>query len=158
MNGKAKRVEYLVMKFINERRVERGLDRLDTDNALRSAAREHSRDMARRGYVAHQSEHYGGPVDRVKNYDRVAENIHMEEKLWGNSPIDIAGQSVKSWMQSAGHRENILRNSNRIQGVGVWKSGQTVYLTHLFSPERPAKAPEPSLNKIRQKVPTLGIF
>lgn len=152
MNAKAKRVEYLVMKFLNERRADRGLDRLTTDSALRSAAREHSRDMARRGYLAHESDQHGGPSDRVKKYDTVAENIDMEKNLWPKSAGKIAGSAVESWMQSTGHRNNILRDSHRIQGVGVWKADRDVYLTHLFSPSRSNKNRRKPLTSVAKRL------
>lgn len=134
MNSKAREVEHLVAKFANERRLQRGLDRLDSDRALTAAAREHSRDMARRWYFDHESKRYGEPTDRVKKYDSVSENISKEIN-WNQSPGSIAGDAIEGWMKSPGHRHNILESNHTRQGVGVWKNGDEVYLTHMFLPK-----------------------
>lgn len=131
MNSKAKKVEHLVMKFANERRASRGFARLDTDNALVSAAREHSRHMAKNDYLSHYSRERGPVERRVSKYSVLGENISKKYD-WNRSPGLIAGEVVESWMGSTGHRRNILKADYVRQGVGVWKTGDYVYTTQIF--------------------------
>lgn len=42
------------------------------------------------------------------------------------------GDAVQGWMESQGHRENILRPEFRETGIGVWRTGNTYYFTQLF--------------------------
>lgn len=65
MNAKTRKVEHLVAKFSNEHRVQRGLERLDTDWVLTSPARKHSRDTARRAYCHRDSGHPGRGVTQL---------------------------------------------------------------------------------------------
>lgn len=138
MNAKARKVEHLVAKFANERRADRGLDRLDSDRALTSAAREHSRWMAKTGNYRHFRDsgdgvRGGGPSDRVNVYDEATENCHQIFG-WNRSPRSIAAEALDGWMTSKGHRENILKADHVRQGVGVWRNGDAIYLTQMFVP------------------------
>lgn len=128
MNPKAKKVEYLTAKFINERRVDRGRDRLDTDTALVSAAREHSRDMARRGFFDHVNPDGDSPHDRCHRYDNVGECI-TQVYGFSRSAGRIAGDIVEQFMKSKRHKKNIMDPENHRMGVGVWKKGDKVFVS-----------------------------
>lgn len=139
MNSKARQVEHLVAKFANERRASRGLDRLDSDRALTSAAREHSRWMARHELLTHYrgaglKHKTRGPSSRVKKYEDVAENISKRWD-WSRPPGKIAGHILDGWMRSKDHRENILKADYVGQGIGVWKNGDIIYTTQMFLPK-----------------------
>lgn len=60
-------------------------------------------------------------------YFLVGENLF----ICTNIPQPVAA-SVKGWMSSPGHRQNILRPEYRETGVGVWRKGNSYYFTQLF--------------------------
>lgn len=137
------RVEAEIHSEVNRVRQERGLSTLATDSRLREIARYHSEDMALKGYFAHDSPDGETMGDRYEkfNYDcRVptgdnryasgAENIAYTyafarvSKPGGAESHDgdeqeIGAGIVEQWMNSPGHRENILRPYWRNEGIGV---------------------------------------
>ena len=62
----------------------------------------------------------------MKRYGRAGENIAM-------STSATAADFVKMWMDSPGHRENILRAQFRYTGLGVYGDGEAFYATQVFS-------------------------
>ena len=99
-------------------RAKKGLPALQIDYRLVQTARAKSRDMIKGGYFDHQSPTLGSPFDQMRKagipYRYAGENIA------GNS--SAAGAMV-SWMNSSGHRANILNpNFNHI-GIGVVDGG-----------------------------------
>jgi uncharacterized protein YkwD len=122
----------LIHQRINEVRAEQGLSTLSFDGSLAEVADYHSHDMLERGYFAHQSPDGEEMIDR---YDRFgydcrvstggnrhatgAENIFSMSATTSPTPSSIADRTVGSWMSSPGHRENILRDYWRNEGVGV---------------------------------------
>jgi uncharacterized protein YkwD len=119
----AETLELRVAKRINGVRRWYGLPPLRSSNALRLAARRHSRDMVRRGYFEHDFS--GGPAfwRRIeRSYDsegfgrwEVGENI-----LW-SSPRTTAVEVVRRWLGSPTHRENVLSGTWRELGVGAYR-------------------------------------
>lgn len=120
------------------------------DDELSNLARAHSEDMAKRGYFKHVNPEGLTPMKRLQaaGYNRcqfVGENIHQnnlysrvitEKKKtsydW-NSMEEIAGTTVKAWMDSEGHRDNILGKNYTRQGIGVAISGDDkVYITEIL--------------------------
>jgi len=80
--------------------------------ALRAAARSHSADMRARGYLAHQAPDGGTPSDRMRTAGYswpAAENIACGQQR----PHEV----MHAWMNSPGHRANIL---NPVPGPSVW--------------------------------------
>ena len=61
------------------------------------------------------------------SYWVVGENLFTSTNI--PQPVPAA---VEGWMKSPGHRENILRPVFRETGVGVWRTGNTYYITQLF--------------------------
>jgi uncharacterized protein YkwD len=103
-----------VVRLTNAERAEEGCEALRIDDRLRTAAREHSTDMAERGYFDHESPEGTSPWDRMRaaGYDAPGgENIAMGYP----SPEAV----VDAWMDSRGHRENILNCRFEAIGVGV---------------------------------------
>ncbi|SDY30681.1 Cysteine-rich secretory protein family protein [Saccharopolyspora shandongensis] len=103
-----------VVRLVNVERAKRRLGPLHIDERLRSAARWHSADMARRGFFAHQATRGPSPFERMLAAgfeDPGGENIAAGQE----SPASV----VHAWMQSIPHRANILNADFRFIGVGL---------------------------------------
>ncbi|MDE5859106.1 MAG: sporulation protein [Oscillospiraceae bacterium] len=115
-----------VVRLVNEIRVENGLNELTLNTELSDIARLKSQDMKDKGYFSHTSPTYGSPFDMMKSfgitYKTAGENIAMGYR----SPESV----VEGWMNSKGHRENILKASYKEIGVGYVASGN--YWTQMF--------------------------
>lgn len=105
-----------VVELTNIERRKAGLPALKYDPALAAAAEKHSVDMAMRDYFDHEGADGSSPSERVSatgyEWSFVAENIH------GGS--DTPEEAVKSWMNSPGHRKNILNPKAQEIGVGYY--------------------------------------
>jgi uncharacterized YkwD family protein/spore coat assembly protein SafA len=121
-----------VARLVNVERSKNGLKPLTLNWEISRVARLKSQDMANKGYFSHQSPTYGSPFDMLKNYgikySYAGENIAKGQ----TSPQSV----MTSWMNSAGHRANIL-NANYTQiGVGVAKdsSGSLIWTQQFIKP------------------------
>ena len=129
--GTIPQVRAAVLCLLNVQRAARRLPLLRANTALRKAARRHSRDMIRRSYFDHQR--IGGPTlaDRLRRVGywpaTAGENIGM-----GSGPLATPVNMVTAWMDSDGHRENILERRFRDLGVGVVASGGRIAYTTDF--------------------------
>src|SRR6185295_20236602 len=104
---------------VNQERKAHGLRLLTRAADLSAVAREHSRDMSVRGYFAHRSPDGADLRDRfarsgINRWRQIAENIAYN--LGYSDPVVTA---VENWMQSQGHRQNILDSRLTESGVGV---------------------------------------
>jgi len=116
---------------INEERTSRGLGELTLREDLTDVARAHSADMASRDFFSHDNPDGEGPFDRMASQG-VAYTIAGENIAWNNfpDPVDIA---VVGWMDSSGHRENILRERFTHTGMGIASDGDGgYYFTQVF--------------------------
>jgi len=91
--------------------------------------------MATEGFFSHTAPEGTPFFDRVQNagysYGAVAENISQGQYLPGQ---DVAGSVVKSWMASAGHRENIVSTDYTETGIGVYHDTDGRYFfTMIFA-------------------------
>ena len=115
-----------VIRLVNEIRVKNGLNTLTADWELSRVARYKSQDMKDNNYFSHNSPVYGSPFDMIKNfgisYRSAAENIAKGQ----TTPQAV----VNAWMNSSGHRANILNASYKKIGVGYVASGK--YWTQMF--------------------------
>lgn len=106
-----------VFDLINQQRINNGLSSLKIDNEVQKVARIKAQDMVNNNYFAHESPTYGTPFQMLKNfginYKSAGENIA------GNSTN--AG-AVNAWMNSPGHKSNILNSSYNYTGIGVVSS------------------------------------
>lgn len=106
-----------LLTFINNERNANGLPSLAVNDLLQSTAQTKAEDMVKNSYFSHTSPTYGSPFDMMKNsgilYKTAGENIA------GNPSIKDA---FDSWMNSEGHRDNILSNAYNYVGIGVEKS------------------------------------
>lgn len=113
-----KSIEQQVIDLTNQERAKNGLKPMTPDWELSRVARYKAMDMRDKNYFSHTSPTYGSPFDMIKNfgisYRSAAENIAAGQTT--------AQAVVKSWMNSSGHRANILSSNTRI-GVGYAKGG-----------------------------------
>ena len=115
-----------VVELVNEIRKEYDLSPLKLNTELSAVARTKSADMREKGYFSHTSPTYGSPFDMMKSfgikYKTAGENIAMGYK----TPQAV----VDGWMNSKGHRANILNSSFTEIGVGYVENGN--YWTQMF--------------------------
>ena len=108
-----------VLALTNAARVEHGLVPLTAEPRLAEAARRHNDDMVARGFFAHESPEGGTVADRVRatgyGYRLVAENIAAGQR----TPAEV----VQGWLDSPGHRRNILTAEARHLGVALAQGG-----------------------------------
>jgi uncharacterized YkwD family protein/spore coat assembly protein SafA len=124
-----KSVERQVIDLTNQERQKAGLAPLQLDWQLSRVARYKSRDMRDTGYFAHRSPQYGSPFEMMKSFDvqysSAGENIAVGQ----TSPEQV----VREWMNSPGHRKNILNGTYTYIGVGYAKGGSYgTYWTQMF--------------------------
>lgn len=126
-------LEQRVHRLINEQRQRAKLPPLAWHEDVARAARDHSKNMAERNFFSHTDPQLGD-VDKRLNRFRIAwracgENIFM---LYGDE--DPARIAVQGWMESPGHRANILYREFTHAGVGVFyrPRDQRYYLTQIF--------------------------
>ena len=126
LDSKVTSFEQEVIRLVNEIRVKNGLKALTYDWELSRVARYKSQDMKDLGYFSHTSPIYGSPFQMIKNfglsYKSAGENIAMGY----SSPQAV----VNGWMNSSGHRANILSSSYTHIGVGYVAGGN--YWTQMF--------------------------
>lgn len=119
-----------VLNLVNAERAKNGLAALKLDTGLSEVAKKHSEDMAKNNYFSHTSLSGLSPFDRIKNagisYKTAGENIAAGQKT--------PKQVVSGWMNSEGHRKNILNASFTKMGLGyaTSNSGYKTYWTQLF--------------------------
>ena len=108
-----------VFDLINKQRTNNGLAALKVDAEVQNVARIKAKDMVDNNYFAHESPTYGSPFEMLKSfkisYKTAGENIA------GNSSNSGA---VTAWMNSSGHKANILNSSFNYTGIGVVSSSK----------------------------------
>lgn len=121
--------EQKILELTNKARAEKKLQPLIINPLLTKVARAHSANMAKKGEMNHILDGKS-PADRVKmagyDYSRVGENIAFGE----NATIP---QIFTGWMESKGHRENILQEEYREIGIGIARKDKgEKYYTQVF--------------------------
>ena len=124
-----KALENEVIRLTNIERAKAGLPALKANWQLSRVARYKSQDMINKNYFSHQSPTYGSPFKMMESFGlrfmAAGENIAYGQK----TPQEV----VRMWMNSPGHRANILSPSYTEIGVGVAKkSNGTLYWTQMF--------------------------
>lgn len=122
-----------VLRLVNKERAKEGLNPLTMDAKLSSVAQIKSQEMVDYNYFNHVSPVSGTPFELMKKHGityRIAgENI---AKAY-NNPEDV----VKAWMNSEGHRKNIMNSRFSKLGVGVAKTSKGVcYWTQMFTGDK----------------------
>ena len=125
--------EGTVLTLVNQERAKAGCAKLSQDSRLVEAARAHSADMAARNYFDHTTPEGVTFDKRITNagyrFSRAAENIAAGQ----SSPASV----MQSWMNSSGHRANILNCGLTDLGVGViYSTGGRPYWTQDFGTPR----------------------
>ncbi|WGG43856.1 CAP domain-containing protein [Rossellomorea sp. DA94] len=125
-SGQLSQFEQKVVELTNQERAKQGLPALKVDAELSKVAREKSRDMQANNYFSHTSPTYGSPFDMMKQfgieYSSAGENIAMGQQ----TPEEV----VQAWMNSEGHRKNIMSSNYTHIGVGYVENGN--YWTQQF--------------------------
>lgn len=125
------RMESRITDQINQIRAEKHLNRLETSPDIARVARKYARRMVIEDFFSHYGPAGDSVADRVKeaglDYRMVGENIFGSYNM-----DDPAGAAVKKWMQSPGHRKNILTPEFTQTGVGIWKEGDRYRFVQVF--------------------------
>lgn len=126
-SGKA--FEQEVIRLVNVERTKYGLKPLTENWELSRVARYKSNDMVTNRYFSHTSPTYGSPFTMMKNFglkfSTAGENIAMGQRS--------ADEVMNGWMNSSGHRQNILNANFTQMGVGyAVNSSGTPYWTQMF--------------------------
>ncbi|NLP49893.1 CAP domain-containing protein [Bacillus sp. RO1] len=124
--GAVSEFEKKVVELTNAEREKQGLAPLELDEELSKVAKEKSKDMQQNNYFSHNSPTYGSPFDMMKQfgveYRTAGENIAQGQQ----SPEEV----VNAWMNSEGHRANIMNENFTHIGVGHVEEGN--YWTQMF--------------------------
>lgn len=110
-------METMLLNTINQKRKENNLVELTIDDELQNVARLKAIEMVEKDYFSHTSPTYGSPFEMMDQMgitykvagENIAGNISPEE-------------AINAWMQSEGHRDNILENGYNYTGIGIAKS------------------------------------
>lgn len=129
-NGSVSNYERQVVELVNAERSKNGLAPLTLDNSVSKVARVKSQDMATNNYFSHTSPTYGGAGQMLTQFgvkwSAYGENIASGQKT--------PQQVVDAWMNSSGHRANILSSNFTKIGVGyATNSKGTPYWTQMFT-------------------------
>lgn len=125
----ANAMELEVIRLVNEERKKEGLAPFTHSPELSKVARAKSQDMADKNYFSHTSPTYGDPFAMMKSFgikyrtagENIAKGYYSAESV------------VKGWMNSSGHRANILNPSFNKIGVGYVNANGTTYWTQQFT-------------------------
>ena len=135
-------VEGIIYNLVNQERTDRGLSPLSRYSKLENMARLHSQHMYNQGYMSHTSEvpGYENLSDRaakagVTGWSHLGENVgHVSDPSGYYSDAQtLADAIMKAWMESSGHRDNILHDSFTHIGVGGFGGNGEYYFTQNFA-------------------------
>ena len=119
-----------VLELVNAERTGRGLTELTRNSLLDAAAEAHAGDMAANDFFAHTGSDGGNVGDRATaagyTWSRVGENIAFGQQ----SPEEV----MDAWMNSDGHRANILNPDFTELGVGIDESGDPLWVQVFAAP------------------------
>jgi len=151
-------IEQRIYTLINQERAAKKVPHLQLDAKLSRIARAHSADMLRRKYFSHVDPDGDDPSDRGRkagfecrrrsgqsvtyglaeniyqntSYDRATFHNGVASYDW-NTAEEIAASTVRGWMKSRGHRENILQLGPTLTGIGVAISPDgKILVTQIF--------------------------
>ena len=117
-----------MLGYINTARADNNLAPLTLDTALCNGAYLKSKDMAENNYFSHTSPTYGSPFAMMKNlgvtYWAAAENIAKNTSVKG---------AHNAFMNSTGHRQNILGSGYHKVGLGFYQEGNYLYVPQWFT-------------------------
>ena len=134
-----------LVAMTNRARASAGLKALKVDSTLHTVARWRSKDMIDRNYFSHSIPGYGKVWDKL-NAIGYCYNVAGENIGWNNYPDDIATAAIQqAFMDSAGHRANIMGKTWDVIGIGAYKgpTGKKMW-TVLFADKCGSTAPKPT--------------
>jgi uncharacterized protein YkwD len=113
-----------LLRLHNEARAERDLGRLCLQEDLMAAAQGHAEDMIRRDFYAHETPEGLTPGDRITRagyrFATYGENNNRVSGGYEGEPgRDELREALDSWMESPGHRDNLLNPAFREVGIGI---------------------------------------
>jgi uncharacterized protein YkwD len=120
--GDLAQIKQATLCLINKERVSRGLVALADNAKLDAAASHHTNDMIANNYFEHVSPSGETPEQRIRATGYIPANAGFaigENIATGSTGLDTPGQIVAAWMNSAGHRANILDANYRETGLAV---------------------------------------
>lgn len=122
-------IENQVLQLVNQERSKQGLQPLILNWEVSRVAKIKSQDMRDKGYFSHNSPTYGSPFTMMRNfgisYKSAGENIAGGQRT--------SQEVMNAWMNSSGHRANILSSSYTELGVGYVTGGSYgTYWTQMF--------------------------
>jgi uncharacterized protein YkwD len=117
-----RRVKAATLCLINRERARHGERPLKPNRRLMRAAHAHSEEMVARDYFGHVSPNGTTPLDRIRASGFIAKRSSWsigENIAWGTLWLATPRAIVQAWMQSPGHRANILDRAYRYSGIGI---------------------------------------
>ncbi|MGD8813586.1 MAG: CAP domain-containing protein [Anaerolineales bacterium] len=118
--------ESTLVSLINQERNNQGISSLIASSQLTAAARQHSRDMACNDFFSHTGSDGSSPFQRIAwsgfSFTAAAENIYA-----GSGSFNSPQQAFNSWMNSPGHRTNMLNATYTHIGVGYIYCASSTY-------------------------------
>jgi uncharacterized protein YkwD len=125
-----------VVKQTNDVRMKNGIARLTLDPLLTRAAQAKAEDMAARGYFAHKTPDGRMPWDWIESVGY--QFLAAAENLAVGYPTDA--DLISAWMESEGHRHNLLNQRYTDIGIGVargkYKGQDTIFVVQMFGKPR----------------------
>lgn len=127
-------VEQQIFNDVNKEREKQGLKPYTYSQQLQDYARDKSYDMGQKGYFSHEDKKGKLMSDQIKQDD-------LTFKSWGENiayvsgttdPTKLATEFMKVWMNSEGHRDNILSTNFKEIGIGVYEKDGKVFATQEF--------------------------
>ena len=115
-------VRAAILCLHNQIRANRGLPLLRENARLRRAAAAHSADMVSRGFFEHTTPSGVTMVDRIMATRYASPRVGWafgENLAWGTGSLATPRLIMKAWMESSGHRANVVRRAYREIGIGV---------------------------------------
>ena len=125
-------IEQRAFDLVNIERANHGLPALVMDSAIRGVARRHSQEMAAYNYFNHTNLAGMSPADRLNNAG-IPWRVAGENIAYNSGHADPAAAAVVSWMNSPGHRANILNADYTHTGMGVARQENGLhFFTQVF--------------------------
>lgn len=120
---KRSRTQKAILCFVNRERQAKGLGRVKQADALQRAAQRYSRHMQKTKCFSHTCPGVPQMVQRLRNagYPGASTSLKFaaENLAWGSYQLGTPRNIIRAWMNSAGHRANILSKNAKEVGVGV---------------------------------------
>jgi uncharacterized protein YkwD len=146
-NKALQEIEERVYAAVNQLRNSENKPELRKDERLVLEARRHAENMSLRRFFAHEDPSRGDLARRLDDskigWQRCAENIYQGKRI-----EDPAGDAVRSWLNSAGHKKNMLDSNLTETGVGVAvRKDGTLFIVQEFMLDAPDSRPRKGRNK-----------